>query len=85
VLGLMTHIRSTAAPPFPVTRPLFCALVILTDCQGDGDLSLRIVEAGTGGVVFHTPPRRVRFGGPPQQAVGVVFRVRNCTFHAAGL
>jgi hypothetical protein len=85
VTGLITHIRATGNPPFPVVRPIFCALLILTNCQGVGELSLRIVEDDTGRVVFRNPTRRVRFTGPPEDAVGVVFRVLNCRFEAPGL
>jgi hypothetical protein len=85
VLGLITHIRSTASPAFPVVRPLFCVLVILMGCRGVGEVSLRIVQAGTGRVVFRNQPRRVRFSGAPEDAVGITFRIRNCWFPAAGL
>jgi hypothetical protein len=85
VLGLMTHIRSTATPPFPVVRPRFSVLVILTGCRGVGELSLRIVQAATGRVVFRNQPRRVRFGDDPDEAVGIVFRIQNCSFPAAGV
>jgi hypothetical protein len=85
VTGLITHIRATGNPPFPVVRPIFCALLILTDCEGVGELSLRIVEDSTGRVIFRNPTRRVRFAGPPGDAVGVVFRVLNCRFDEPGL
>jgi hypothetical protein len=85
ILGLITHIRSRTKPPFPHIRPLLRVLSVLTRCQGIGELSLRIVEEGTGRVVFRNPPRRVRFAGSLQEAVGVVFAVRNCSFPAAGL
>jgi hypothetical protein len=84
VLGLITHIRSTTRPPFPVVRPLVCVLVILTGCRGVGELSLRIVQASTGRVIFRNQPRPVRFAGVLEEAVGVVFRVRNCSFPEAG-
>jgi hypothetical protein len=85
VMGLITHIRSTATPAFPHARPLFCVLVILTGCQGVGELSLRIVQAESGQLVFRNQPRQVRFAGDPQEAVGFVFRVQGCSFPAAGL
>ncbi len=85
VRGLITHIRSTAIPPFPVLRPLFSVLVILTDCRGEAELSLRIVQGETGRTVFRNQPRRVRFAGAAPQAVGITFRIRNCSFPAAGL
>ena len=83
VQGLITHIRSTARPPFPVVRPLFCVLIILTGCQGVGELSLRIVQVGTGRVIFRNQPRRIRFAGAPEDVAGFVFRIRNCSFPAA--
>jgi hypothetical protein len=83
--GLITHIRSTATPPFPHLRPLFCVLVILTGCRGVGEISLRIVQATTGRVVFRNTPRRVRFTGSLEEAVGFTFRIRDCSFPSAGL
>ncbi len=85
VSGLMTYIRATGAPAFPVVRPLLCALVILTNCQGVGELSLRIIEDGSGRVVFRNPARVIRFAGSPADAVGVVFRIHNCRFDEPGL
>ena len=85
VLGLITHIRSTAATPFPLVRPLFCILVILTGCQGAGELSYRIVQSGTRRVIFRNQPRPVQFGGNSGDAIGLLFRIRNCTFPSEGL
>jgi hypothetical protein len=85
VLRLITHIRSTASPAFPVVRPLFCVLLILTGCRGAGELSLRIVQSDTGRVLFRNLPRRIQFSGAPEEAVGITFRLRNCSFPAAGL
>jgi hypothetical protein len=85
VLGLITSIRSTADPPFPVVHPLLCALVILTGGQGTGELVLRIFHAPTGRVVFRSPTRQVRFLGDPEAVLGTLFRIRNCSFPEAGL
>ncbi len=85
VLGLLTRLRSTATPPFPLVRPLFCVLVILTGCQGVGELSLRIVHAATGRVVFRNQPRRVQVAVDAEDAVGITFRVRNCSFPVEGV
>ena len=85
VAGLITYIRATGDPAFPVVRPLLCALVILTNCQGVGELSLRIIEDSTGRVIFRNPARLIRFAGSLEDAVGVVFRVRNCRFNEPGL
>src|ERR1700722_14494105 len=85
VLGLMSSIRSTAAPPFTVVRPVLCTLVMLAGGPGTGELMLRIVHEQTGRVIFRSSPRQVRFVGDPEAIRGAVFRVRNCTFPAAGL
>jgi hypothetical protein len=85
VLELITTIRSTAAPPFPVVRPLLCALVILTGGQGTGELRLRIFQDRTGRISFRSRPRPVRFVGAPEAVLGAVFRIRDCSFREAGL
>lgn len=65
VFGLISHIRSTTTPSFPLVRPLLCVLVILTGCQGMDEMSYRIVRAGTGRVIFQssveTLERRLAF------------------------
>jgi len=85
VLGLMTHIRSTRKPPFPVARPRFCVLVLLTDCQGPAELALRIVQSDTGRIIFLNQPRRIRFVSAPREAVGIKFYINNCVFPSEGL
>ena len=85
VVGLITTIRSTADPPFPVVRPLLCALVILTGGQANGELHLRIFHDATGRIVFRSSPRQVRFVGAPEAVLGIVFRIRDCSFPMAGL
>jgi hypothetical protein len=85
ILGLITHIRSSSVPPFPVVRPRFCVLVILTGCRGVAELALRIVHAATGTVIFRNRPRPVQFVDAPEEAVGFNFRIENCGFPAEGL
>ena len=85
VFGLITRIHSTVQPPFPVVRPLLCALVLLTGGKGGGELSLRILHDPTGAVIFRSAPRQVRFVGNPAAVLGLLFRIRNCSFPAAGL
>ena len=36
-------------------------------------------------VVFRNQPRRIRFSGALGDAVGILFRIRNCSFPAPGL
>lgn len=46
---------------------------------------LRGFHGPTKTVIFRTPPRRVRFGGAPEENLGFVFRLCNCFFPTAGL
>jgi hypothetical protein len=85
IFGLITSIRSTADPPFPVVRPLLCAVVLLAGADRSGELRLRIVQSSSGRVIFRSPPRQVRLVGDPQAVRGAVFRIRNCSFPSAGL
>ena len=85
VLGLITSIRSLTVPPFPVVQPQLLALVVWTGGQGQGELTLRIIEDHTGLTIFRTRPRQVRFVGDATAVGGVVFRILNCSFQAAGL
>jgi hypothetical protein len=85
ILGLLTHIRSTRVPAFPVVRPRFCVLVLLTDCQGTAEVSLRIVQSATGRIVFRNQRRSVQFVSKPNEAVGIKFLINNCMFPEEGL
>lgn len=85
VLGLITSIRSADTPSFPVVRPQWFALVVWIGGHGSGELVLRIVEDRSTSTVFRTRPRQVRFVGDAAAVGGVVFRIQNCTFPAAGL
>jgi hypothetical protein len=85
IFGLITSIRSAAAPPFPVVHPELLALIVWTAGQGSGELTLRIIEDRSARTVFRTRPRQVRFVGDPTAVGGVVFRIQNCVFPAAGL
>jgi hypothetical protein len=85
IFGLITSIRSTAVPPFPIVRPELVALIVWTGGQGIGELVLRIMEDSSANTVFRTRPRQVRFVGERAAVGGVVFRIQNCSFSAAGL
>jgi hypothetical protein len=85
IFGLITSIRSAAAPPFPVLHPQLCALLVWTGGEGTGELTLRIVEDRTAKTVFRTRPRQVRFVGDAASIGGVVFRIQNCAFPSAGV
>ena len=85
VLGVLVNIRATGSPPFPLLRPQFCVLLLLTNAAGNGDLSLRITEVLTGMVVFRTRQRPVRFRGSPEDCLSFRFNIVNCSFPRPGL
>ena len=85
VLGLITSIRSAVAPPFPIEHPRMLALIVWTGGKGTGELALRVIPDRLGKTVFRSRPRQVRFVGDAAAVGGVVFRIQNCPFPAAGL
>jgi hypothetical protein len=88
ILGLITRLRSTKKPPFPMVRPQLSVFVVLRagEAAGQtGDLSVRIVQDSTDRLIFHTRPRRIRFVQNPEDTSGVEFCIQNCSFPAAGL
>jgi hypothetical protein len=85
IVGLLTAIRASAAPPFPLIRPVFCVLLLVTGGQGNRELELRVAQDRTGNEVFRTRRRRVRFLGDPAAILPMKFEIRNCSFPAAGL
>jgi hypothetical protein len=85
VFGLIATIQAPGQPPLPVVRPVLCALVVLTGGRGTGELVLRIFNHRTGRLVFRSPRRQVRFLGDLEAVLGVVFRIRNCSFPTAGV
>jgi len=83
--GVVARLWSTARPPFPVTRPEICVFVLLTGGQGPTEIAVRIVQDAGGGAIFRTGIRRLHFRGQPSDVTGATFRLRRCTFPAAGL
>lgn len=85
ILGLITSIRSITVPPFPAVHPQLLALIVWIGGQGTGELTLRIIEDRSTRTIFGTRPRQVRFVGDAAAVGGVLFRIQNCSFPAAGL
>ncbi|HZY90514.1 MAG TPA: hypothetical protein VFE78_37170 [Gemmataceae bacterium] len=85
LVRLVSTIRSQEQPPFPLRHGELCVFIQLTDCRGAGDVRVEIVSEDTGQVIFRTRARRVTFKGDPLEVLGLTFRIRGCTFPAAGL
>ncbi len=84
LVNVVSSIRSYSSLPFPVTHPLLCVYLQLTEGRGGGDIHIEIVQAVTGQPIIRTQARPVRFTADPLDVVGLAFRVKNCTFPAAG-
>lgn len=85
VTGLLTRIRCRDVESFPYVNPLLTVLIMLSECRGTGDLSVRIVHDQTEAVIYRSQTRRLRFAGSPDELMGFVFRVRDCPFPDLGL
>lgn len=84
VEGLLLHIRSLEAPPYPLLYPEFCILLLLTDGRGQALAEIRCVFEAPNAVIFRTPARTVVLGSNPLAVTGAVLRIRDCIFPAAG-
>jgi hypothetical protein len=85
LVGLMSAIRSSEQPPFPLWYREICVFLQLTECRGPADGRIEIHHADSGEVVFRTRTRTIPFGSDPLEVVGTTFRIRNCLFARPGL
>jgi len=85
LVSLISSIRSLTDPPYPLQQPELCVFVQMTECRGQGDCRLEIVQADSGQVVFRTRTRPLSFGNDPLDVFGLSFRIRNCPFPEPGL
>jgi hypothetical protein len=68
IVGLITSIRSSQSPPFPVSHSNLIVLVVWTGGQGEGELEMRITDAGSQNAIFRTRSRRVSLAVPMRLA-----------------
>ncbi len=85
LMGVVSAIKSTATPRFPVHRPELAVYSQFTDCHGPVVGHLRVTSADDGRLIASIPDRALPLPNDPLDVAGVLFRVRNCTFPAAGL
>jgi hypothetical protein len=85
IFGLLTNIRPTDQPAYPLLFRELCVFLVLTEGRGTGDGQIVCVSADTLDKVFETPMRKIAFGDDPLEVVGVPFRIRDCPFPRAGL
>jgi hypothetical protein len=85
LVNLIHSIRSLDEPPYPLLYRELCVFVQLTSCRGQGEVRVEIRQADMDSVIFATQPRTVSFPNDPVAVHGMRFRIRGCTFPAAGL
>jgi hypothetical protein len=86
LLNLITNIRAPQREaPYPFRRSELCVYVVLTECQGIGEVQIRLVEAEGDRDIFRNRPRTVKFVGDPLDSIGMRFRILNCRFPRPGL
>ncbi len=86
IFGLTSIIRSLEAPPFPLTFPLLCVYLVLTDGRGEGEGQIVAVAANEDAPVFASPRHHFDFTGTsPLDILAATFRIRDCIFPRAGL
>ena len=84
VFGLVTNLISGDEPPFPMTHPQLCILLVLTECYRPGQFQIVCVSEEHGGRVFANPERVVNLPADPLRVHGVSFRIRDCVFPGPG-
>jgi hypothetical protein len=85
IIGLISNIRATGDPPYPLLYLEMCVFLVLAETRGQGKARIVCIHEETGQKVFETPERTISFGLDPLDVVGVPFRIRNCSFPQAGL
>jgi hypothetical protein len=85
LVQVITRIRPLDPVPFPLLYRKICFLTICTDCRGQGQVRLRLVEVESGMGCHTSPPWAVTFGNDPLQVVGFPFRIRDLRFPRPGV
>ena len=85
VIGLISNIRSTDEPPYPLLFEELCVYVALTEGRGSGVGRVVVIFEDTETPIFRTRDREVAFGDDPLAVHGVLFRIGDCHFPQAGL
>lgn len=80
LVNLISAIRSTEQPPFPLNFPELCVFVQLTECRRRGWVRIEICRADTGALIRRTQDRPIPAGADPLEVLGVRFRIEACVF-----
>jgi hypothetical protein len=84
IIGLITNIRSSDDPPYPLLYPEMCVFLGLTEGRGRGEIRVNCFFEENQKVVFDLA-RNIAFGPDPLEVSGILFRFRNILFPQAGV
>jgi|SRR5579871_2206079 len=87
LMNLLTFIRATGKPPYPLRLPRLSVFARITECRGPAvvRVEVREDEAEAEEAVFATRPRRVLFPNDPLAVYNLRFRMTQCLFPRSGL
>jgi hypothetical protein len=85
LVQVITRIRALDPEPFPLLYRELCVLAICTECRGQGQVELRIVEEQSGEDCYPNRVWPVTFGNDPLQIIGFPFRLHDIEFPAPGV
>jgi hypothetical protein len=85
VFGLVSAIRSSEDPAFPLRHPELCVYLQLVGGRGTGDGWIVGLHADTNQIVFRSPAHSLSFEPDPLAVQGAVFRLLECPFPEPGL
>jgi len=85
LIGLLSAMTPNVEPAYPYVCPNVCVFVLLTECRGDGNGRIEIVESDTGRTVRLTKLRRIKLPTNPLAIEGFFFRLEGTVFPRAGL
>lgn len=85
IIGLISNIHALDDPPYPLLYREMCVFLALTEGYVQGEGWIVCVDEETGHKTFETRSRPIVFGSDPLEVLGVPFRIRDCTFHHAGI
>ena len=85
LVNLVSAIRSTQQPEYPILFEELCVFVQLTECRGPANVGIGIVHAESGREAFPVRHWPAALPVNPLEIVGLPFRVHNVQFNESGL
>jgi hypothetical protein len=85
LVHVITRIRSLDPVPFPLLYRELCVLAICTECRGQGQVRIEIVEEETGEPCRKSHLWPVTFTNDPLQIIGFPFRIGPIEFLRPGV